>query len=861
MVTKKVLKEAMSIASEQFAFSEEFQNLVLACCIRHPEKFNTYGGVLKSKYFTGVQATIAAQAILGYHVKTGFFPTWATVTQLVMDHAAKLGDDVGGDAQEYVKGLRKLATTDVDYVVGKVVAFARERATINAVKLTLQSMKEGKEMDVVKLFSDALTVGQNVNDLGLILEPDDIRSTVKKVTSSDYGVRTGFPLIDNIWKNGWAPGWLIVPLAPPKRLKCLGKGTPVMMFDGSTRPVEDLQVGDLIMGDDLRPRKIETCGQGQGPMYKVEQANGDDFICNDAHILCVQSVHGDVKEITASEYSNKAAWFKREWKGYKVGVDFPHKDTHIDPYFLGIWLGDGTSLESSVTVGHGDTEIGEFLSSYVAQLGMAITFEQGQGCVEYRMVSYQKDPDKGCQVEGCQKPHRSGGYCREHYAHFYYHNGFTVFDGNKPPVNPLKAMLKQLGVLNNKHIPDLLKFNDRATRLQLLAGLIDSDGTVSGTVHGSRMEFSNVNERLARDTFWLARSLGFMATISKYKTAIKSIGYVGHAWNVRITGKLSEIPVKLPRKKGVDNSRRKNKCYSITVRPIGQGDYYGFTIDGNGRFLLGDFTVTHNTTFCLNLALNIIGATVGEDVIYYTCEISQELAFVRALMNIASLPQETMYQSTESFIERAIKELQRTITHRMVFKGFGSRTATINDLKAHAKMLISMGLRPKAIFIDYADTIKQVSVSKDHKSYQMSADVYTDAKAMGTELGCAVIMPDRCTAETVGKPVPNMKSFQGAFEKAGIVDIAMGLCATDVEFKNDIMRWFVFLNRHGPAFQHLRGRFDASLMKMWPEEEIPYDPEDEAAAETPSRGNGSGKPYQRKKSRDFEADLPRDLQE
>jgi hypothetical protein len=100
--------------------------------------------------------------------------------------------------------------------------------------------------------------------------------------------------------DGGGGGLLELPCAYGK---CLGKDTPILMFDGSVKPVQDVVVGDLIMGDDSTPRKVHTCGSGIGPLFNVKQAEGNSFVCNDVHILCVQSPKGEVKEIEAKEYA------------------------------------------------------------------------------------------------------------------------------------------------------------------------------------------------------------------------------------------------------------------------------------------------------------------------------------------------------------------------------------------------------------------------------------------------------------------------------------------------------------------------------------------------------------------------------
>ena len=221
----------------------------------------------------------------------------------------------------------------------------------------------------------------------------------------------------------------------------------------------------------------------------------------------------------------------------------------------------------------------------------------------------------------------------------------------------------------------------------------------------------------------------------------------------------------------------------------------------------------YKSIWCVNLALSMVSPSVGADVFYYPCEISADLTVARMHSNITGLAQDDAYLDVANLRRSVRRALEETCAGNLVVKDFPSKSVTINDIKAHAKMVIrETGIKPKAIFIDYAETI----VPSDTKisEHQQQANIYVEARSMGKELGCCVIMPDRCNKEAVGMPVPSMKSFQGAFQKAGAVDIAIGLCASDEEYEQNILRSFVFLNRHGKAFQHFRGSVDAALARV-----------------------------------------------
>jgi hypothetical protein len=80
-----------------------------------------------------------------------------------------------------------------------------------------------------------------------------------------------------------------------------------------------------------------------------------------------------------------------------------------------------------------------------------------------------------------------------------------------------------------------------------------------------------------------------------------------------------------------------------------------------------------------------------------------------------------------------------------------------------------------------------------------------------------------------------MKSFQGAFEKAGIVDAAIGLCSTDDEYLQHRLRYFVFLNRHGDAYKHFDGKVDPERMKLTVDKEIDFKPDEDEDEPKPRR--------------------------
>jgi replicative DNA helicase len=247
---------------------------------------------------------------------------------------------------------------------------------------------------------------------------------------------------------------------------------------------------------------------------------------------------------------------------------------------------------------------------------------------------------------------------------------------------------------------------------------------------------------------------------------------------------------------------------------------------------------SYKSTFCANLALNMTEGGSNPDpvdVLYYPCEISDELTLARCYCAVTGLSMYQLYRETGKFKTALRQELGDRWGRRgggMWVKSFGSKEATIADIRTHALSVIDMyGIQPKAIFIDHAETVRASRRSERASDWRQQADIYAEARALGAELGATTIMPDRCNRETVDRAVPNMKSFQGSFEKAGVVDVAIGLCQDEQERAEGTkkkattmpLRYFIFLNRHGESCGYYSGYVEKKSYRMEILEPLSYE--------------------------------------
>ena len=171
--------------------------------------------------------------------------------------------------------------------------------------------------------------------------------------------------------------------------------------------------------------------------------------------------------------------------------------------------------------------------------------------------------------------------------------------------NPITKIFQKIGIYGSscgdKYIPLIYKTSSRQQRLELLAGLIDTDGSVvSG---GKSIEYTSKSKHLIEDFEFICRSLGFGVSVAEKK--IKGVSY----YRAHIHGDYRCIPTRIERKR-VTRKRIKNRDVLVSgfsVDPIGSGEYFGFCLDGDHLYLLKDFTVTHNTEYAINIAAGALG--------------------------------------------------------------------------------------------------------------------------------------------------------------------------------------------------------------------------------------------------------------
>lgn len=352
-------------------------------------------------------------------------------------------------------------------------------------------------------------------------------------------------------------------------IECRGGGkdlqadTLVYGIDGPY-PIKDVKVGDRIFGGDGIPTTVISRKDFFDQLqYRVTFSDGRSIECGGGHLWTVTD-RGKIKTLTLDEI-RKHYFYTRSTgvKDYRYGipitkpVNFKRKDPNIDPYYLGLWLGDGNSHNTGITTM--DKEIVDYLSKNISSEKLTTlnkSIKVGNKASTYTLTN---------GVKGS----------KEKYS------------------NQLKNKLRGLGVLNNKQIPDSILYSSVDFRLKVLQGLMDSDGYVG---HNGQYEISTSYSGLKRTIPMLLGGLGIKYTLITKGNALR-IRFLTDMDVVTLPRKVNKV------KKATSKYAKFNKQFVkiVDIQPTKVDHSVCIAVDNkDSLFIAGDYVVTHNSFWMAN---------------------------------------------------------------------------------------------------------------------------------------------------------------------------------------------------------------------------------------------------------------------
>lgn len=455
------------------------------------------------------------------------------------------------------------------------------------------------------------------------------------------GVPTGFTELDEV-TNGLHAGQMIIVAARPGVGKALALDTPLPTPTGWTT-MGDVAVGDELLGDDGRPTRVVAATDVMlgRPCYEVEFSDGTVIVADAAHQWLTETrasrKSAQVAAVGYNRYKNQRTFAAvrttaeiaetlccptqdRRLNHSVVNaraLDLPDREFLVPPYTLGAWLGDGTSAAAQITAA--DPEI---IMRIEADGVVAVPSGSAPSRYQLRLPPGAEQALPRCVV--CGKSFipqtsqvRTCGHSCGGRARFMSDPvpsptcvrcggpsaGMRLCQKCHSTVGTLQARLRTIGVLGNKHIPTEYLRGSEAQRRALLAGLLDTDGTVTA---GGAVQFSVTNQRLVRDVNELIVSLGYRCQTStkrvQGRSETSSIAYTLTFSTEDRVFALERKAIAHKERRAITGTSRCGSRFIVDVRPIESVAVRCVEVDNDSHMYLASRAMvpTHNSTLGLD---------------------------------------------------------------------------------------------------------------------------------------------------------------------------------------------------------------------------------------------------------------------
>ncbi|MCJ1280991.1 pre-mRNA-splicing factor 8 [Xylographa opegraphella] len=454
---------------------------------------------------------------------------------------------------------------------------------------------------------------------------------------------------------------------------CLANGTMLLRYDGSEIAVENVVEGDLLLGPDGGPRRAFNVVKGTDSLYRIKMGSRkEDLVVTSNHILVLHREKRyksqfnvedkpfdasqaliaepyDTVEMTTVNFASLDSAERAKYRLFRCpGFELPEQTVPVNPYFLGLWLGDGKRSNTAIYNDH-EAAIREFLACYAAELDLHLSLDS-QNSASQRAVRCQAR-QKIIKHRGAR--HSLSSSSTKNDIDFHVINASTedqdefdeggeskkrqrvarlktgrqaygileqaeeeelakqIVDHAEAPtgVDKLLLALRGLGLLttatrdpdaDRRRIPGVFSKNTRAIRLAVLAGLLDTNGWF---VYPENMfgfaQSECWHSGLFSDAVALARSLGF-SVWTKRRMVWNSTRTEQYPQLIaHIFGNITEIPCLLSRKTAVNRSVP--QAHSFVIKDISlesaPSKWSGFRVDQDQLYLRHDYMVLHNSGF------------------------------------------------------------------------------------------------------------------------------------------------------------------------------------------------------------------------------------------------------------------------
>ncbi|HZI18726.1 MAG TPA: replicative DNA helicase [Pyrinomonadaceae bacterium] len=555
------------------------------------------------------------------------------------------------------------------------------------------------------------------------------------------GCPTGFTDLDRM-TSGLQPADLVIIAARPSMGKAQPLTARVRTPAGWVR-MGDLRVGDALASVDGAPSFVTgVFPQGEREVFRVTFSDGRSTVCCAEHLWRVHNRKWGA-EGRVLQTKEVAALLGEEQYRNRLSVPVPSGDfgvellnPPVDPWVLGALIGDGR-LDGRLAFSSAD-------ASLVARLGAGLVGG-------YRLVR-ETTFDYRIQRVGAPPPGK----------------------GVSPQPHAVKGALKALGLFglksHEKFIPPAYLNASKRQRIELLRGLMDTDGTVEPS---KTLRFCTTSVRLAADVQALARSLGALASVSERRPSYTHRGERREgrtAYVVTIRHAHPEQFLWLERKRARlrDRAPSTPRLNVVSVERVGSEPVQCIAVSHPSRlYVTDDYVVTHNTAFCLNIAQNA-AVRDGRVVGVFSLEMSKESLVMRMLSSEARVDAHRFRNGYLSRDEWArLAGALGTLADAKIYVD-DTPGISVLEMRAKARRLAAEQRRLDLIIVDYLQLMSGGGRRQESRQQEVS-QISRDLKSLAKELNVPLIALSQLSraAETRTDHRPQLSDLResGAIEQ------------------------------------------------------------------------------------------------
>lgn len=705
--------------------------------------------VMESTYFDNKYFKIIIQMIKEYRSKYESTPNFETLEQIVKSEITQ--ELVAKIVLDTLKQVKDAPFDGSTFVQEKALKFCKQQELQKAMDRAQKIINEGdfESYDKVEnLVREALQVGQ------VETGTSDVFSGLETVLDEDFRhpIPMGISGIDKLMKGGLAKGEIGVILAPTGVGKSQCISEPVLTPTGWS-VMGDIKIGDKVIGSDGKEQYVlGVYPQGVRPIYKVEFTDNTFVNCDEEHLWSVNTLNMRTaktivkgkgvyrpnygyKVVKTSDMMNDIK--KRGRYNYRLPVvqpiHFESKQVEIDPYLLGLLLGDGYLSSTNPTITTKDDEIFENIS----HLNVHTAFTE-----------YTKLNLKTIKVIRLK--------------------------------SKLKTMLGVYGLVdtksNDKFIPKEYLYNSLDVRVSLLQGLMDTDGYVDkkGTV-----QYTTVSEQLSQDVRELVLSIGGTVRINSKIPTYRHNGEKKEgqkAYTVTMSFANNIVPFKLLRKvdryykrtKYVEQKYVKSITYShneeaVCIKVSNPDELY----------VTRDYVLTHNTTVLTKIANTAFN--LGYNVLQIFFEDNPKIVQRKHFTLWTGIEPDNLGNYRDEVMDK-ISEIQKTMTNKLILKKLPSDSVTMNQIKNQVRKMIADGTKIDMITLDYIDCVVPESTSRDE--WKAEGSVMRGFESMCHELSLAGWTATQGNRSSISSEVVTTDQMGGSIKKAQVGHVIITVAKT-----------------------------------------------------------------------------------